>query len=117
MYIGKNFIGAFATAIIWTVVALCAFMAGRSSTEFSTLFFTMSVIMGIAFGLSYFILNSLDKTYAQNQRSRVDRFLTSLDDNELDALRDRLSGGIMGDGEYGSLDDLLMENEVKAKRR
>ena len=117
MYIGKNFIGAAATAIIWTGVAFCAFLAGRSYTELTTLFMTMSGIMAIAFGLSYFILRSLDKTYAQQAKSRVDRILTSLDDAELDALRDRLSGGMMSDGEYGSLEDLLVENAAKPKRR
>lgn len=117
MYIGKNFVGAAANAVIWTMVAFFAFLMARSFMDFWAMVTTMSVVLATAFGLSYFVLRSLDKTYTQNSRSRVDRFLTSLDDGELDALRDRLSGGMMGDGEYGSLEDLLVENAAKPKRR
>lgn len=118
MYIGKNFVGTFAVAIIWSVVAMVAFMLGRSIGGVpAPMITTMSVAMVIALAVTYFVLHRIDRTYARQAQTRVDRILNSLDDGELDSLRDRLSGGMIGDGEYGSLDDLLMEHEVKAKRR
>lgn len=113
MYIGKNFVGAAANAMIWIGATFFIYLM-----RYSDMSLLMSgVVLFVAFALSYFLLQSLDKTYAHNSQSRVDRFLTSLDDGELDALRDRLSGTPRDDGEYGSLEELLMENEVKAKRR
>ena len=118
MYIGKNVVGAGANIMILLVAMFALYLLdGESWWGFGWDLVTYGSVLFVAFMLSYFVLRSLDKTYAQQAKSRVDRILTSLDDVELDALRDRLSGGMMGDGEYGSLEDLLVENAAKPKRR
>jgi hypothetical protein len=113
MIIGKNVVGAFLNAFIWVGAALAVFLLARTAEGF--VFLTVGpAVLGIAFALSYFILRSLDMTYGRIAQNRVDRFINTLDDDELNALRNRLSGS--GVGEYGSLDDLIELQAAKPKR-
>jgi hypothetical protein len=115
MYISKSFAGAIATCIIWLIVGIIffEFRLGVSFSYFEVLTISIALI------ISYFVLRSIDKTYGRQPQTRVDRFLTTLNDAELDTLRDRLSGAPRHsyDGEYSSLDEVMIENEVKVKRR
>lgn len=109
MYLGKNFVASVVTAVIWGIsfilVYMTRFQYGASAAVSGLM------VLAAAFAVTYFVLRSLDQTYAQNAKTRVDRILDKLDDAELDALRDRLSAGI--DGEYGSLEELLVGGKQK----
>jgi hypothetical protein len=118
MYIGKNVVGAGANIMILLAAMFALYLLdGESWWGFGWDLVTYGTVLFLAFMLSYFSLRRLDQIYARRPQTRVDRFLTTLDDAELDALRNRMSGGRITDGEYGSIDHLLIENEVKSKRR
>ncbi len=99
-----------ATFFIWVAFVLASMftIAGHDlsgGAVFMALIYTIAALTATGF-----VMNSKDTAAepVKAKRSRVDRLLSSLDDDELDALRERLS---QSDGEVVSLEDVLRQRK------
>jgi hypothetical protein len=100
-----------ATFFIWAAFVLASlFTIGGHDLNAVALF--MGLIYTIAaLSATYFVMDAkvvVAEEPVKAKRSRVDRLLSSLDDDELDTLRDRLS---QSDGEVVSLEDVLRKGK------
>jgi hypothetical protein len=93
--------GAFVLAILFT-------MAGHEpngGSAFMALIYTIAALTATGFVMTS---HETAAEPVKAKRSKVDRLLSSLDDDELDALRDRLA---QSDGESVSLEDVLRKGK------
>lgn len=95
-----------ATFLIWISFALASMftLAGHDLNVvalFIALIYTLAALLA-----THVVVDSkeTEDQPAKAKHSRIDRLLSSLSDDELDALRDRLSPD---DGEFVSLDEVL----------
>jgi hypothetical protein len=98
--------------LIWAAFALaCLFTFAGRDLSAASVFMGLFYVVG-AMGATYFVMDAPvpDETSAKTKSHKVDRMLSSLSDEEMDQLRQRLSD----DGELVSLDEALRRKDRQA---
>lgn len=95
--------------LIWAAFALaCLFTFAGRDLRVESVFMAFFYVVGAMVATSFVMRAPIpEETPAKAKSHRVDRMLSSLSDEELDQLRQRLSD----DGELVSLDEVIRENK------
>jgi hypothetical protein len=92
--INKNLIATAIIAVMWFIAAGVFTVSLNYFFGGPVRLITMGIIFGVPTVITFFLLQILDHwakpVYRHHRSNRVQRWLDSLDDDELDALRDRL---------------------------
>ena len=95
--------------LIWAAFALaCLFTFAGKELSAASVFLGLFYVVG-AMGATYFVMDAPvpEEAPAKAKSHKVDRLLSSLSDEEMDQLRQRLSD----DGELVSLDEVMREKK------
>jgi hypothetical protein len=93
--------------LIWAAFVLaCLFTFAGKDLSVASVFMALFYVVG-AMGATYFVMDApvSEEAPAKTKSHKVDRMLSSLSDEEVDQLRQRLSD----DGELVSLDEALRQ--------
>jgi hypothetical protein len=97
--------------LIWAAFAFaCLFTFAGRELSAASVFMALIYVVG-AMGATHFVMDApvAGETPAKAKSHKVDRMLSSLSDEEMEQLRQRLSD----DGEMVSLDDVMREKKQR----